>query len=163
MKTQPTFQETLTFVRRAHASQKYGELPYWTHLEAVWLTGVRIFGDRFDDEAQLAALLHDVLEDTEWTVVGLVREGYSDAVLAPVVLVTKDKALSYEENINRIIESTNVRAMMVKYSDNYVNYTGDKSHWDAKRAAKSQAKYAASMTRLRGALEQVGVDANWPA
>lgn len=65
-----------------------------------------------------------------------------------VELVTKDSALSYFENIQRIIDSENRRAMMVKFADNYKNYTGDKSDWDPKRREKSNAKYLKSMTLL---------------
>jgi len=38
--------------------------------------------------------------------------------------------------------------MMVKFADNFINYTGDKSGWDPQKAAKSQAKYMKSMQDL---------------
>jgi hypothetical protein len=63
-------------------------------------------------------------------------------------LLTKNKALSYADNIRAIISIGNLLAMMVKYSDNYMNYTGDKSHWTADRAAASQKKYLASLNML---------------
>jgi hypothetical protein len=69
-------------------------------------------------------------------------------VIQAVQLLTKDKSLSYSDNIRKIIDSKNPLAMMVKYSDNYMNYTGDKSHWTPERAAASQKKYLASLNML---------------
>ena len=37
---------------------------------------------------------------------------------------------------------------MVKYADNYANYTGDKSTWEPSKAASSQKKYKSSMDML---------------
>jgi len=93
-------------------------------------------------------LLHDVLEDTPYTADQLVKKGFSKEVIQAVQLLTKNKALSYADNIKNIISSGNPLAMMVKYSDNYMNFTGDKSHWDSKRAEHSNKKYLASLNML---------------
>jgi hypothetical protein len=74
-------------------------------------------------------------------------------VLDVVELVTKDKSLNYEGNIRRIIQSGNKLAMMVKFADNFINYTGDKSGWDVKRVEKSQSKYLKSMQDLGKVLD----------
>jgi hypothetical protein len=142
------FNSTLAFIKKAHGSQKYGNKPYWTHPLAVCETGKRIFGSAFNSEAQQAALLHDVVEDTKYTIEDLKSMGYSDAVTTAVSLLTKDKSLSYEDNIKKIVNSGSKIAQMVKYSDNYENFHGDKSSWPADKAAKSQAKYAKSMDVL---------------
>jgi hypothetical protein len=42
--------------------------------------------------------------------------------------------------------------MMVKYADNFENYSGDKSSWDPARAAASQKKYLKSLNMLGDAL-----------
>jgi len=151
-----TVLKTLAFIKKAHAGQKYGNKPYWTHPKAVAEIGKSIFGSKFDTVAYTAALLHDTAEDTEYGLAELKELGYSDEVLAVVSLVTKEKSLSYEGNIQRIIQSGNRRAMMVKFADNYVNYTGDKSTWSAEKREKSQAKYLKSMNDLGKVL---GIDA----
>jgi (p)ppGpp synthase/HD superfamily hydrolase len=92
--------------------------------------------------------LHDVLEDTPYTPQQLARKGFSKEVIQAVQLLTKNKSLSYADNIKNIINSGNKLAMMVKYSDNYMNYNGDKSHWDSERANHSNKKYLASLNML---------------
>ena len=144
----PTVKSTLSLIKKAHSGQKYGNSPYWTHPLAVAEKGREIFGSKFTDTAYMAALLHDVVEDTDLTLTDLQKLGYSAQILDTVELVTKDKSLDYEGNIRRITQSRNPFAMMVKFADNFINYTGDKSDWDAKRAAKSQEKYMKSMQTI---------------
>ena len=143
--------KTKKFIQRAHdkeQGQMYGSMPYSSHPKQVANLGKKFFGGRFGPEAVKVALLHDVLEDTPYTPEQLAKKGFSDEVIEAVQLLTKNKALSYADNISNIINSGNPLAMMVKYCDNYMNYTGDKSHWTAERAAASQKKYLASLNML---------------
>jgi (p)ppGpp synthase/HD superfamily hydrolase len=142
------YNATLSFIKKAHGTQKYGTQPYWTHPVAVCETGKKIFGSLFSKEAQQAALLHDVVEDTKYTIEDLTSMGYSEPVITAVSLLTKDKTLSYEDNIKKIVNSGSKIAMMVKYCDNYENFHGDKSSWPVDKREKSQAKYAKSMEIL---------------
>ena len=151
----PTVKTTLALVKKAHTGQRYGSDPYWTHPLAVAEKGKELFGSKFTDTAYHAALLHDTVEDTNLSLADLQKLGYNTQVLDIVDLVTKDKSLDYEGNIRRIIQSGNKLAMMVKFADNFINYSGDKSDWDAKRAAKSQAKYLKSMQNLG---KMLGID-----
>jgi (p)ppGpp synthase/HD superfamily hydrolase len=142
---------TKRFIQQAHdkeQGQMYGDRPYSEHPRQVAAVGRRFFGPRFNAEAVKVALLHDVLEDTPYKPEDLAERGYSPTVIQAVQLLTKDKSLSYFDNIRKIINSKNLLAMMVKYCDNYVNYTGDKSHWTPERAAASQEKYLASLNML---------------
>jgi (p)ppGpp synthase/HD superfamily hydrolase len=143
---------TLDFIKVAHAGQKYGNKPYWTHPVDVAVVGKELFGGTFDVVCHNAALLHDVLEDTLYTEDDLRKRGYKDDVLEVVKLVTKERTLDYEGNIKRIIASGNRRAMMVKYSDNFVNYNGDKSGWTIAKRESAQTKYKKSMIVLAKAL-----------
>jgi (p)ppGpp synthase/HD superfamily hydrolase len=149
----PTVKSTINLIKKAHAGQKYGSDPYWTHPLAVAEKGKDLFGSKFTVSAYLAALLHDTVEDTDLTLSELQRLGYNAQVLDVVELVTKDKSLNYEGNIRRIIQSGNKLAMMVKFADNFINYTGDKSGWDVKRVEKSQSKYLKSMQDLGKVLD----------
>ena len=144
--------KTLDFIKQAHGDQLYGKLPYWTHPRAVALTGRKIFGNKFNSEAVKTAFLHDVVEDTHISLDELRKLEFSDQVIDAVDLLTKDKTLTYKQNIEKIIASGNPLAMMVKYADNYENFTGDKSSWDPKRADSSQKKYLASLNLLGDAL-----------
>lgn len=143
--------KTKKFIQRAHdqeQGQMYGSMPYSSHPKQVANLGKRFFGGKFGPEAVKVALLHDVLEDTPYTPEQLAKKGFSPEVIEAVQLLTKDKSLSYADNIRKIIDSKNILAMMVKYCDNYMNFTGDKSHWTPERAAASQKKYLASLNML---------------
>ena len=152
-------QKALKFIQKAHSGQKYGNSPYWTHPKAVADTGKKFFGSKFDTKTYIAALLHDVIEDTPYKEAELKKLGFGDDILDAVKLLTKDKSMSYADNIQRIIQSGNKRAMMVKYADNYVNFTGDKSAWDPEKKAASQAKYKKSIETIGGKL---GVNLDLP-
>jgi hypothetical protein len=144
--------QTLKFIQQAHGDQLYGKMPYWRHPRAVALTGRKVFGSKFNSDAVKTAFLHDVVEDTNVSLDELRKLDFSDQVIEAVGLLTKDKTLSYEQNIKKIIASGNPLAMMVKYADNYENFTGDKSDWDPAKASASQKKYLASLNMLGDAL-----------
>lgn len=140
--------QTLKFIKQAHGDQLYGKLPYWTHPRAVAMTGKKIFGAKFNSDAVKVAFLHDVVEDTHIGIDELSKLEFSPKVIEAVSLLTKDKSLTYRQNIEKIISSGNPLAMMVKYADNFENYSGDKSTWDPAKAASSQKKYLMSLTML---------------
>lgn len=144
--------QTLQFIKQAHGDQLYGELPYWTHPRAVALTGRKIFGSRFTSDAVKTAFLHDVVEDTNIGLDELSKLDFSSKVIEAVALLTKDKSITYRENIEKIINSGNKLAMMVKYADNYENYTGDKSGWEQDKVDSSQKKYLRSLNMLGNSL-----------
>lgn len=139
---------TLNFIKKAHGDQLYGDKPYFTHPKAVAATGKKFFGNKFSNDAIKVAFLHDVVEDTNFSIEQLSKMGFSPEVVEAVSLLTKNKALSYADNIKAIINSGNRLAMMVKYADNYQNFTGDKSDFDPERADRLQKKYLASLDLL---------------
>jgi (p)ppGpp synthase/HD superfamily hydrolase len=150
--TRPTLsncQYALGFIESAHAGQLYGDQPYYTHPVAVAnnLINASVY-------EYIAALLHDVIEDTAFTEANL-RELFGDIVVDMVVLLTKDGTLNYRENIQRIIDSGNIGAMKVKLSDNEINITGDKSKMDPNRAQKLNTRYAMSIDMLEAALNEL--------
>ena len=96
--------------------------------------------------------MHDVVEDTHVGLDELSKLDFEPKVIEAVALLTKDKTLTYTQNIEQIINSGNELAMMVKYADNFENYSGDKSSWDTDRAVSSQTKYLKSLNMLGDAL-----------
>ena len=140
--------KTFDFIRKAHKGQKYGDVDYWNHPKSVAFFGKKFFKQKFDNKAMQAALLHDVIEDTPYSDQQLIKMGFEKDVIDAVKLLTKNKSLSYEDNIKKIIASGNKTAMMVKFADNFKNYTGDKSSWPEEKKQSSQKKYRNSLEML---------------
>lgn len=69
-------------------------------------------------EEQIAGLLHDVVEDTDFTFDELLRRGVDETVVDALRLLTHDKEqMTYEEYVQRIATSGNDIAIHVKYND----------------------------------------------
>ena len=67
------------------------------------------------ENEMIAAVLHDVVEDTDWTIEKLEDEGFSAEVLTAVNLLTHDKKVPYKKFIEAI--KTNKIALKVKLAD----------------------------------------------
>ncbi|MFI0241747.1 HD domain-containing protein [Streptomyces sp. NPDC016845] len=106
---------------RAHAGQvdKAG-VAYVEHVRAV-AAGLVPFGD----ELVMAGLLHDVLEDTDWTAEELVGAGVPVRVVEIVQAVTRQAGLEYEEKIRRI--AADPPAVLLKIADNAHNSRPDRA------------------------------------
>lgn len=87
-----------------------GGKPYILHCLHV-MTKV----DNNDSELMTIAVLHDLLEDTDWTVDKLVAEGFSLRVVMALSLLTHEPDVSYDDYIRRI--ATNEDARRVKIED----------------------------------------------
>ncbi|KUM51768.1 HD domain-containing protein [Rheinheimera sp. EpRS3] len=108
-----TLERAIEIAAKAHAGQvdKAGQ-PYILHPIQVML---RVTGT----ETRIAAILHDVIEDSEFTIEDLRKEGFSNVVLLAVAALTK------RENESRIDAalraSENEIARIVKLADNAEN------------------------------------------
>ena len=72
--------------------------------------------EQMDTETEIAAaLLHDVVEDTDWTFCGLEAQGISEEVLSILRLLTHEEGTSYSEYIRRL--SGNPIARKIKMAD----------------------------------------------
>lgn len=122
----PTIGQTIDLIREAHAGQKTkGGEPYWTHPVAVMTL---LPGDASDDERH-AALLHDVLEDTDFDEIDLRNYGYSDRTIEIVKAVTRPKGKArptYMDWIRSIVASGDKGAMNLKLADNRHNMQADR-------------------------------------
>ena len=65
----------------------------------------------------IASLLHDVVEDTNFTFEDLLYAGISPKVVESLKLLTHSKDVPYEESVQRIAQSGNEIAINVKYND----------------------------------------------
>ena len=87
-----------------------GGNPYILH--CLWVMNkVRHLGE----EAMITAVLHDLIEDTDWTFAKLTALGFSDKVIGDLHLLTHQKETDYMEYIKAI--SVSPIATAIKKAD----------------------------------------------
>lgn len=87
-----------------------GGKPYILH--PLWVMDrVRHLGQ----DAMIVGVLHDVVEDTPWTLRGLKEEGFNVIVMNALSYLTHDKEIPYQEYIEKL--SGNDLARQVKLRD----------------------------------------------
>lgn len=69
----------------------------------------------YDIELMIIAVLHDVVEDSDWTIIGLIEAGFTDRVAEAVNCLTHTRHESYDDYITNI--ATNYDALRVKRKD----------------------------------------------
>ena len=104
-----TLERAIGIAAEAHAGQTdKGGAPYILHPLRVMM-GVE--GER----ARIAAVLHDVVEDTAWTFDDLRREGFDEAVVAALDGLTRREGETYLDFCRRA--AGNELARQVKLAD----------------------------------------------
>jgi (p)ppGpp synthase/HD superfamily hydrolase len=134
-----TLAEVEELAQQAHTGQvdKLG-VPYVEHLRAV-ADGLAPFGE----QARMAGLLHDIVEDTDWTADRLLAAGVPPVVVAAVVAVSTTPGADYQELIRSI--TADPLATLVKISDNAHNSRPDRAAaLDPERRERLAAKYLAA-------------------
>ncbi|RKE17179.1 HD domain-containing protein [Streptomyces sp. TLI_171] len=116
-----TLAEVDALAARAHAGQhdRIG-VPYVEHVRAV-AAGLAPFGAGL----RMAALLHDVLEDTPTTAEDLLAAGVPAAVVATVRRVTRQPGAEYAAMLGEIVADQ--AATLVKIADNAHNSRADRA------------------------------------
>ncbi|TAE24721.1 MAG: HD domain-containing protein [Candidatus Kapaibacterium sp.] len=105
----PTLAHAIALAAEAHKHQKdRAGAAYILH-------PLRLMFKMNDENAMMAAVLHDVVEDTEWTLDDLREEGFSDEVLSAVDCLTQRKNEPYNALIQRAKQ--NPIALRVKIAD----------------------------------------------
>jgi hypothetical protein len=91
-------------------------------------------------EAMMAAVLHDVVEDSEWTLDGLRYQGFPEVVVEAVARLTRHDGESYEAFIERAAQHPLARRVkLADLEDNMdVRRLGPLSKEDTTRLAKYQ-------------------------
>jgi hypothetical protein len=135
-----TLEKAVEIAAKAHAGarDKHGQ-PYLCH-------PLRVMLSVDDDEARIAAVLHDVVEDTDVTLDDLRREGFTESVLQALTLLTHSAEVSYADYVVQC--KRNRTACQVKLSDLRDNTSlsrallrGDKFDADARRLQKYILSY----------------------
>ena len=104
-----TLEKAVQIAAQAHQGQRdKAGAPYLLHPLHMMM--------RMESEAaMMAAVLHDVVEDSEWTLDQLRAEGFSEEVLQAVECLTHRLGESYDEFVGRV--QTNAIARQVKLAD----------------------------------------------
>jgi (p)ppGpp synthase/HD superfamily hydrolase len=104
-----TLEKAIQIAAQAHAGQKdKSGAPYILH-------PLRMMMRMESETAMIAAVLHDVVEDSDWTLEQLRGEGFSEEVLQAVDCLTSRDSESYDEFIARV--ETSAVARQVKIAD----------------------------------------------
>ena len=104
-----TLEKAISIAVTAHQGQvDKANKPYILH-------PLRLMFKMNSENEMIAAVLHDVVEDTDWTIEKLEVEGFSTEVLTAVKLLTHDKKIPYKKYIEAI--KTNNIALKVKLAD----------------------------------------------
>jgi len=109
---------TIELMQKAHAGQtdKAGH-PYHHHPMSV----LRRLQNPTEDEKH-AAVLHDVVEDSDYSLDNLREMGYNENILRMIALLTRDKSSgTYLEWIQALADSGNRGAIKIKIADNEDN------------------------------------------
>jgi (p)ppGpp synthase/HD superfamily hydrolase len=134
-------EEAITLARQAHVGQtdKAGH-PYIDH-------PLRVMHRLHGEHEQMAAILHDVLEDTSTTVEDLRAAGCPEPVIAAVRALTKHPDEPLEDSMARA--AANPIACAVKHADIADNSDPDRlARLDEATAERLRRKYATSARLL---------------
>ena len=98
------------------------------------------------EETAIVALLHDVVEDTEYTLQDIAAVGFPQEVLEALALMTHDEAVPYMDYVTRL--KGNPIARTVKLAD--LRHNSDLTRLDAvdEKAIARIEKYRKAMTEL---------------
>ncbi|HEY9285643.1 MAG TPA: HD domain-containing protein [Pyrinomonadaceae bacterium] len=104
-----TLEDAISIAAEAHRGQR-------DKAGAVYLLHPLRLMLRMDSEAaMMAAVLHDVVEDSDWTLERLRRRGFAEEVVEAVACLTHRDGESYEEFVERV--KPNPLARRVKIAD----------------------------------------------
>ncbi len=108
--TMATLERAIEIARQAHAGQvDKGGADYIGH-------PLRVMERGEDEEQKIVGVLHDVVEDSDWTFEMLETEGFSSEVIEALKCVTKlSEDENYDDFIARIM--TNPLAVKIKLYD----------------------------------------------
>lgn len=136
----PNTKKALKFCFEAHKAQtdKSG-MPYVFH-------PFHLAEQMSDENTTIVALLHDIIEDTDYTLEDLKAMGFNHEVIEAISLMTHDPKLPYMEYVAQI--KKNIIAKTVKLAD--LKHNSDLSRLDHidEKALKRNEKYKKAISLL---------------
>ena len=102
-----------------------------------------------------AALLHDVLEDSDYTEDDLLAAGAEEELVEVLRLLTRDESFTYLDWIRTIAESGNRAAIRVKIADNRHNLDEDRLAVLPESKKHLPKRYRKALEILRHALARL--------
>ena len=129
----PSTKQAMKLCFNAHKDQvDYNGIPYVFH-------PIHLAEQMQDEDSTVVALLHDVVEDTEYTIDDLIAMGFNESVIEAIRLMTHDDGVEYTEYLEKIKE--NDLARRVKIAD--VMHNSDQTRLDVidEKARKWEIKY----------------------
>lgn len=135
------------------ATKKAMKLCFHAHKDQVDKSGlpyvfhpIHLAEQMTDENTTIVALLHDVVEDTDYTLEDLTAMGFSGEVTDAIRLMTHQEGVPYMDYVARIKENPIARA--VKLAD--LKHNSDLSRLDTvdEKAKKRAKKYAQAMALL---------------
>jgi (p)ppGpp synthase/HD superfamily hydrolase len=135
-----SFERAIGIAAEAHQGQKdkAGE-PYILH-------SLRVMLRMSTRDERIAAVLHDLLEDTPWTRHDLAREGFTETVIEAVEALTRHPHESYDVFLARV--ASNPIAIRVKLADLADNLDESRIVQPTDRDRRRMAKYDSARTFL---------------
>ncbi len=136
-----TLERAISIAAEAHAGQQdKGGAPYILHPLRVML--------RLDGEAeQMAGVLHDVVEDSDWTLDQLRTEGFSPEVIRAIEHLTRREEETYEQFVQRA--GSDAVAARVKVADLQENMDLSRIPDPSERDRERLLKYERALAALR--------------
>jgi len=128
-----TLDRAVRIAAQAHAGQKdrYGD--------SYILHPLRMMVRMSDEKEMIVAVLHDVVEKSEWTLDALCQEGFSEEIIEAVDCLTKRSQESYDDHIDRT--KKNVLAKRVKLADLEDNLNQVQTKGSSKKDSERLARY----------------------
>jgi len=104
-----TLEKAISLATEAHNGQKdKNDAPYILH-------PLRVMARVQSNTEKIVAVLHDIIEDTDYTIENLRDKGYSEEVLEAIDCLTKRDGKDYDEYLKR--SNLNPIARKVKIAD----------------------------------------------
>ena len=132
--------KALVFCFEAHKDQKdKSGMPYVFH-------PFHLAEQMETEETTIVALLHDVAEDTQYTLEDISKMGFGEAVMEALTLMTHDDAVDYMDYVRAIKDNPIAKA--VKLAD--LRHNSDITRLDTvdEKALKRREKYLEALAIL---------------
>ncbi|MFK8013572.1 MAG: hypothetical protein AB8B80_16155 [Marinicellaceae bacterium] len=141
-----TLEKSLEIALKAHTGQidKAGQ-PYILH-------PLRIMAKMQSQEEMAVALLHDVIEDSDYTAEDLLKAGINKTVVKAVQCLSKNKGESYDKFITRVLK--NKLAAKVKLADIEDNINVLRLNSVTDQDLKRIAKYHKAWHKIKDSLSR---------